>query len=161
MASKKPKQNSNTIALNKKAKFDFELFERIEAGIALTGWEIKSLRAGKGQITDTYVIFKNDEAWLLAAQIQPLASASTHFVTDPYRTRKLLMHRRQIDRLQEAKEQKGYTVVCTALYWKNHIVKCEVALAKGKQQHDKRQTEKERDWARDKQRLFQTNQKRD
>ena len=161
MASKKPKQNSNTIALNKKAKFDFELFERMEAGLALTGWEIKSLRSGKGQITDTYVVFKNNEAWLQAAQIQPLVSASTHFVTDPYRNRKLLLHRRQIDRLQEAKEQKGYTVVATALYWKNHIVKCEIALAKGKKQHDKRQTEKERDWERDKQRLFQKVQKRD
>jgi SsrA-binding protein len=89
-----------------------------------------------------------------------LASASTHFVTDPTRTRKLLLNRKEITRFQEAIEQKGYTVVATALYWKEHLVKCEIALAKGKQQHDKRETEKDRDWARDKQRLFQTDSKR-
>jgi SsrA-binding protein len=155
MAKKNPKNTDKTIALNKKAKFDFELFERIEAGVALTGWEVKSIRAGKGQITDSYVIFKNGEAWLLGSHIHPLPSASTHFVTDPTRTRKLLLNRKEITRLQDAIEQKGYTVVATALYWKAHMVKCEIALAKGKQQHDKRESEKERDWARDKQRLFQ------
>ncbi|MCE3252685.1 MAG: smpB [Cellvibrio sp.] len=161
MAKKAQKNQGNTIALNKKAKFDYELHDRFEAGIALTGWEVKSLRAGKGNITDCYVIFKNDEAWLLAAQIQPLLTASTHFVTDPFRTRKLLLNRREINRLQEAVEQKGYTVVPTALYWKDHLIKLEIAIAKGKQLHDKRETEKERDWARDKQRLFQTATKRD
>jgi SsrA-binding protein len=160
MAKKNQKNTGTTIALNKKAKFDFELFERIEAGVALTGWEVKSIRAGKGQITDSYVFFKNGEAWLLGSHIHPLASASTHFVTDPTRTRKLLLNRKEITRFQEAIEQKGYTVVATALYWKEHLVKCEIALAKGKQQHDKRETEKDRDWARDKQRLFQTDSKR-
>ncbi|ACE82808.1 SsrA-binding protein SmpB [Cellvibrio japonicus] len=159
MAKKNQKSGSNTIALNKKAKFDYELHERFEAGLALTGWEVKSLRAGKGNITDCYVIFKNNEAWLQACQIQPLLSASTHFVTDPFRNRKLLLNRREINRLQEAVEQKGYTVVPIALYWKAHMVKCEIAIAKGKQLHDKRQTEKERDWEREKQRLFQRDQR--
>lgn len=159
MAKKNQKNADKTIALNKKAKFDFELFERIEAGVALTGWEVKSIRAGKGQITDSYVIFKNGEAWLFGSHIHPLASASTHFVTDPTRTRKLLLNRKEITRLQEAIEQKGYTVVATALYWKEHLVKCEIAIAKGKQQHDKREAEKERDWGREKQRLFQKDAK--
>lgn len=159
MAKKKPKNSGNTIAQNKKARFEFELEEKLEAGLSLTGWEVKSLREGKAQITDSYVIFKNGEAFLFGAQIQPLISASTHFVTDPLRTRKLLLKHREIARLQEATEQKGYTVVCTALYWKSHLVKAEIAVAKGKQLHDKRQTEKERDWNREKQRLFQTAQK--
>ena len=105
------------------------------------------------------MIFKNGEAWLLGSQITPLATASTHFVTDPLRTRKLLLNRRELTRLQEAVEQKGYTVVATALYWKTHMVKCEIAIAKGKQQHDKRETEKDRDWARQKQRIFQAGNK--
>ncbi|ARU28973.1 SsrA-binding protein SmpB [Cellvibrio sp. PSBB006] len=159
MAKKQNKNSGNTIALNKKAKFDYELHERFEAGVALLGWEVKSLRAGKVQLTDTYVIFKNGEAWLLGSQITPLATASTHFVTDPLRTRKLLLNRRELTRLQEAVEQKGYTVVATALYWKTHMVKCEIAIAKGKQQHDKRETEKDRDWARQKQRIFQAGNK--
>jgi len=161
MAKKNQKNTGTTIALNKKAKFDFELHERFEAGVALTGWEIKSLRAGKGQITESFVQFHKSEAWLMGARITPLVSASTHFVTDPLRNRKLLLNRRELTQLQEAIEQKGYTVVATALYWKNHLVKCEIAIAKGKQQHDKRESEKARDWARDKQRLFQTGSKRD
>ncbi len=153
--TKKKKGNqSNTIALNKKARHDYFIEERFEAGLALTGWEVKALRAGKGQMTDSYVIFKNAEAWLLGAQIQPLPEACTHFVTDPLRTRKLLLNRREISRLQRAIEQKGYTVVATALYWKRHMVKCEIALAKGKQQHDKRATEKERDWNIQKRRVM-------
>lgn len=155
MSTKKKKQNtSNTIALNKRAKFDYFIEDRFEAGLVLAGWEVKSLREGKGQLTDSYVIFKNSEAWLLGSQIQPLQTASTHFVTDPTRTRKLLLNRRQLDRLQEAVEQQGYTVVATALFWKGHLVKCEVALAKGKKQYDKRDTEKERDWNRQKQRAM-------
>ena len=159
MAKKQNKNSGNTIALHTKAKVDYELHERFEAGVALLGWEVKSLRAGKVQLTDTYVIFKNGEAWLLGSQITPLATASTHFVTDPLRTRKLLLNRRELTRLQEAVEQKGYTVVATALYWKTHMVKCEIAIAKGKQQHDKRETEKDRDWARQKQRIFQAGNK--
>lgn len=155
MAKKgKSKTPSNNIAQNKKARFDFFLVEKFEAGIALMGWEVKSLRQGKAQLTDSYVFFKNGEAWLLNCQIQPLNTASTHFVTEPTRYRKLLMHRKQIDKLATFADQKGYTVVATALYWKQHMVKCEVCIAKGKQLHDKRQTEKERDWNREKQRIL-------
>jgi SsrA-binding protein len=157
MAKKNSHKNTgSTIALNKRAKFDYHLSDRFEAGIVLLGWEVKSLRAGKLQLTDCYVFFKNDEAFLLGAQIPALQSACTHHVVDPTRTRKLLLNRREITRLQEAAQQKGYTIVATAVYWKDHLVKCEIALAKGKQEHDKRETEKERDWARDKQRIFQT-----
>ena len=155
MAKKRKKSApDNTIAQNKRARFDYHIEEKIEAGLSLQGWEVKSLRAGKGQLTDSYVLVKDGEAWLLGAQIQPLQSASTHFVTDPGRTRKLLLKRREIARLRQATEQKGYTVVAMALYWKNHLVKCQIALGKGKQLHDKRQTEKERDWNREKQRLM-------
>ncbi len=154
MAKKQKKTLDNTIAQNKKARFDYQLMEKIEAGLALQGWEVKSLRAGKGQLTDSYVLIKGGEAWLLGTQIQPLPTASTHFVTDPTRTRKLLLKNREIAKLKQATEQKGYTVVATALYWKNHLVKCQIATAKGKQIHDKRETEKERDWNRQKQRLM-------
>ena len=150
------KNNGTTIALNKKAKFDYHLSDRFECGMVLQGWEVKSLRAGKTQLTDCFVFFKNNEAWLLGAQITPIQSVSTHYVVEPTRNRKLLLNRREITRLQEASQQKGYTVVATAFYWKEHLIKCEIALAKGKQEHDKRETEKERDWARDKQRIFQT-----
>lgn len=152
--SKKKKPGSNTIAQNRRARFDFHIEEKMEAGLALQGWEVKSLREGKGQLTDSYVIFKNGEAWLLGSQIQPLLSASTHFVTDPTRTRKLLLHRKEISRLQDATEQKGHTIVALSLYWKQHMVKCEIAIAKGKKMHDKRDTEKQRDWDRQKSRVM-------
>lgn len=159
MGKKGKKPSGNTIALNKKAKFDFALEERIEAGLSLLGWEVKSLREGKAQLTDSYVIFKNGEAWLLGAHITPLPTASTHFVTDPTRTRKLLLKAKEISKLRAATEQKGYTVVATALYWKSHLVKCEIALGKGKQLHDKRETEKARDWNRQKRRILQEQNK--
>lgn len=156
MAKKKPNKSSgNTIALNKKARFDFHLSDKYEAGVSLQGWEVKSLREGKVQIVDSHVFFKNGEAWLLNVQISPLNTVSTHFVVEPTRQRKLLLNSKEIARLQQAVEQKDYTCVATALYWKNHLVKCEIALAKGKKMHDKRETEKQRDWAREKQRLFQ------
>ena len=155
-ASKKKKPQNNTIAQNKRARHDYFIEERFEAGLALAGWEVKALRAGKGQITESYVIFKNGEAWLLGAQIQPLPQASTHFVADPTRTRKLLLKHRELNKLQEAVEQKGHTIVATAMYWKRHLVKCEVAIAKGKKLHDKRDTEKERDWNLQKQRLLRS-----
>lgn len=155
--TKKPnnKSGSNTIAQNKRARFDYHLSDKYEAGVALQGWEVKSLRDGKVQIIDAYVFFKNGEAWLLNAQITPLLSASTHFVTEPTRPRKLLLHNKEIIKLQQAVEQKDYTCVATALYWKGHMVKCEICLAKGKKLHDKREAEKDRDWSRQKQRLFQ------
>lgn len=154
MAKKKPKQSSNVIVQNKKARFDYSIEDAYEAGMSLMGWEVKSLRAGKVQLVDSYVIFKNGEAWLLGALITPLQTASTHFVTDPQRTRKLLLKRREIDKLMTQVQQKGYTCVCTKIYWKNHLIKAEVALAKGKAEHDKRATEKEREWNRDKQRIL-------
>lgn len=151
---KKKKGSANTtIAQNRRARHEYFLEEKFEAGIALAGWEVKSLRAGKGQLTDSYVIFKNGEAFLMGTQIQPLPQASTHFVTDPTRTRKLLLKSNELARLQRATEQQSYTVVATALYWKSHLVKCEIALAKGKQNHDKRDTEKEREWSIQKQRV--------
>lgn len=155
MAKKgKSKSPSTTIAENKKARFDYFLVEKFEAGISLQGWEVKSLRAGKGQLTDSYVFFKNGEAFLLNCQIQPLPTASTHFVCEPTRYRKLLMHRKQINKLAGFTDQKGHTVVATRIYWKKHLIKVEVCIAKGKQLHDKRQTEKERDWNREKQRVL-------
>ncbi|WOX04641.1 SsrA-binding protein SmpB [Microbulbifer pacificus] len=154
MAKKKKAPTSNTIALNKKAKHDYFIEEKFEAGLELQGWEVKSCREGKAQLTDSYVLFKDGQAWLLGARIQPLISASTHYVTEPDRTRRLLLNRKEIARLMASVEQKGYTCVCTALYWKKHLIKCEIALAKGKALHDKRDTEKERDWNREKQRLM-------
>lgn len=146
-------QQNNTIAQNKKARFDYHLEEKFEAGIALQGWEVKSLRAGKAQLTDSYVLLKNGEAWLLGALISPLQTTSTHFVVDAQRTRRLLLNRKQLNQLIGSVQQKGYTCVCLSLYWKGHIAKAEIALAKGKQLHDKRETEKERDWNREKQRI--------
>lgn len=154
MAAKNKAQGQSTIALNKKAKFDFFLGDRFEAGLSLEGWEVKSLRAGKAQITDAHVILKGGEAFLLGAHITPLLQASTHVHADPTRTRKLLLHRREIASLIGAVERKGFTIVPTALYWKAGRAKLEVALAQGKKAHDKRATIRERDWARDKQRIL-------
>lgn len=155
MSKKTPKHKDNTIALNKKARFDYHLSDEYEAGLALLGWEVKSLRAGKVQLVDSYVFFRNGEAWLDNALITPLISTSTHFVSEPKRMRKLLLKSKEIAQLQREVEQKDYTCVPTVLYWKGHLVKCKIALAKGKKVHDKRETEKERDWNREKQRLFQ------
>lgn len=159
MTKKKTKTLDNTIAQNKRARFDYQINEKIEAGLCLQGWEVKSLRAGKGQITDSYVFLKNGEAWLLNAQIQPINTISTHFVVEPNRQRKLLLHRKEIRKLEIATEQKGHTAVALAIYWKRHMVKCQIAIASGKKQHDKRQTEKERDWDRQKQRVMQHSQR--
>lgn len=156
MSKKKEKAPSSTIVLNKKARHDFFIEERYEAGIALEGWEVKSLRAGKVQIRDSYVLLKDGEAFLFGTLITPLPTVSTHINPDPQRTRKLLMHRREINKLIGAVERKGYTVVPTAMYWKAGKIKVEIGLAKGKQAHDKRQTEKERDWQREKQRLLKS-----
>tara|TARA_R110001592_G_scaffold61158_12_gene186216 strand:- start:5063 stop:5539 length:477 start_codon:yes stop_codon:yes gene_type:complete len=153
MSKNKSKNTSGNIAQNKKARHDYSLTDKFEAGLVLRGWEVKSLRQGKIQITDTYVILKDGEAFLLGCNITPLLSASTHYVTDPTRTRKLLLHAKELSKLQEAVQQKGYTCVCTALYWKKHLIKAEICLAKGKQDHDKRETEKNRDWERQKMRI--------
>ncbi|WP_274645082.1 SsrA-binding protein SmpB [Pseudomonas serbica] len=140
----KDKQNT-LIAQNRKARHDYFIEDSVEAGVALLGWEVKSLRAGKGQLVDCYVVFKDNEAFLLGSHIQPLISAGTHVETDPERTRKLLLNRRELDRLKEACDQKGFTCVALSLQWKAHMVKCTIGLAKGKKNHDKRDTEKARD----------------
>ena len=154
MAKKKTKTPSSTIALNKKARHDYFIEDRFEAGLVLQGWEVKSLREGRAQLTDSYIVIKDNEAWLFGFHISPLLSASTHVTPDPTRTRKLLLHRRELDRLIGAVERKGYTLVPLAMYWKKGRVKLEIALARGKQAHDKRASEKNRDWEREKQRLL-------
>ncbi len=150
----KAKSAPSTITLNKKARFDYAIEERFEAGVALEGWEVKSLRAGRVQLRDSYVLLKGGEAWLLGSLISPLPSASTHIHTDPQRTRKLLLHRHEVNRLIGAVERKGYTAVATAMYWKRGRVKIEIGLAKGKKAHDKRAVEKDRDWQREQGRLL-------
>lgn len=154
MNKKTSKSPSTTIALNKRAQHDYNLEQRFEAGLALQGWEVKSIRAGKAQLVDSYVLLRDGEAWLIGANITPLASASTHVIADPQRTRKLLLHAKELAQLFAATQQKGFTCVATALYWKGNKVKCEIALGKGKKQHDKRASERERDWQRQKQRLL-------
>jgi|TARA_R110000850_G_scaffold56919_2_gene133591 SsrA-binding protein len=153
MATKKPKHPTGTIALNKKAKHDFHMEEKFEAGLVLAGWEVKSLREGKAQLTDSHVFLKNGEAWLLNVQITPLTSTCTHIIAEPTRMRKLLLHKKEIGKISEGMNQAGHTCVALALYWKKNKVKCEIALAKGKKEYDKRATEKERDWNRQKQRV--------
>lgn len=143
-----------SIALNKRARFEYFIEERFETGIALEGWEVKSLREGRIQFADSYILLKNREAFLFGAQIQPLPTTSTHTTPEPMRTRKLLLHRRQIDMLIGAVERKGYTVVPTAMYWHEGKVKVEIGLAKGKKEHDKRTVTKERDWEREKGRIM-------
>lgn len=144
----------STIAVNKKARHDFFIEERLEAGIALEGWEVKALRAGRVQLVDSYVIIKNGEAWLLGALITALPTVSTHYVPEAQRTRKLLLHRRELDRLIGAVERKGYAIIALALYWKHGRCKVELGLAKGKQAHDKRASERDRDWQREKGRIM-------
>ncbi len=156
--AKKSKSGSGspTIALNKKARFNYHIEERFEAGLALEGWEVKSLRAGRAQLNDAYVGIRHGEAWLFGSHWSPLPSTSSHYRPEPTRHRKLLLHRRELDRLIGATERRGYTLVPTALYWRHGVAKLEIALAQGKKQHDKRATEKERDWQRDKQRVLRT-----
>ena len=157
MAAKKKtkdKDGSNTIVLNKKARHDYFIEERLEAGIVLEGWEVKSLRAGKVQIRDNYVHLKDGEIFLLNTLITPLPTASTHINPDPRRSRKLLLHKKEIGRLTGAVERKGFTLVVTAMYWKKGRAKVEIGIARGKQAHDKRDSLKERDWQRQKQRIL-------
>ena len=143
-----------TIALNKKARHDYYIEERLEAGMALLVWEAKSLRAGRAQLKESYVVLKGGEIFLIGAHFSPFVSASTHVHTDPVRTRKLLLHRDQINRLTGSVERRGFTLVPTALYWKHGRAKLEIGLARGKKQHDKRAVEKDRDWQRERQRLL-------
>ncbi len=159
MAKAKKNDSGSTIALNKKARHDYHIEERFEAGLVLTGWEVKSLRAGKCQLVDSYVQIHQGEAWLMGTHITPLKEASTHVVANPTRLRKLLLNRREINKLIGAVQQAGYSCVPLALYWKNNRVKCEIALVKGKKEFDKRETQKEREWGRQKQRIVREHTK--
>jgi SsrA-binding protein len=154
MAKKNKKTNSNTIVVNKKARHDYFIEQSLEAGLCLKGWEVKSLRDNKVQIKESYVILKNNELFLFGSHISPLNTASTHINADPIRTRKLLLHRLEINRIKDKINQKGATVVPLKLYWLKGKVKLEIGVAKGKKEHDKRQDIKEKDWKIDKQRAL-------
>jgi SsrA-binding protein len=151
------KHADSSIALNRKAGFEYFIEEQYEAGLVLEGWEVKSLRAGKINLSDAHVIIKYGEAFLLGAQINPLPTASTHSIPDPIRTRKLLLNRKELNHLIGSVERQGYTIVPLSLYWKKNKIKVKIALAKGKKEHDKRDTIKDREWQRDKSRLMKKN----
>ncbi|GAB54848.1 SsrA-binding protein [Glaciecola punicea ACAM 611] len=151
---KKKQSNNNTIALNKKARHDYQLISKFEAGLTLQGWEVKSIRAGKANITDAYVFIKNGEAYVTNISIQALTQASSHVVCDPTRMRKLLMNKREIEELMGGMDRQGLTIVATAMYWKACWIKLEIYLARGKQDHDKRDAIKDRDWSRQKERIM-------
>lgn len=153
-AKGKAEPATRTIALNKRARHEYNLGERYEAGLALQGWEVKAIRAGRMNLGDAYALVKEGEIYLIGAQITPLIQASTHVIADDRRTRKLLLHRHEIDKLVGKIERDGYTLVPTAMYWRGNKVKLELALAKGKKEHDKRDAARERDWQREKQRVM-------
>lgn len=159
MTKKKVKLGSNTIALNKRARHDYFIEDEIEAGLELQGWEVKSMRAGKVNISDSYVIFKNGEAFLFGSMIQPLSVASTHIVCDPSRTRKLLLKQRELDSLFGKTNRDGFTLIALSLYWKGAWAKIKIGLAKGKKQHDKRDDIKEREWRVAKDRIIKNSNK--
>jgi SsrA-binding protein len=154
MSKKKPASDNPLIAENRKARHEYFIEETYEAGMALQGWEVKSLRAGRAQLKEAYVFLKNAEAYLFGAHISALPTASTHVIPDPIRTRKLLLNKAELSRLVGAVERKGYTLVPLDMYWKGGKAKLRVGLAKGKKEHDKRATEKDRDWHREKSRLM-------
>jgi len=148
------KEAPRLIAENRRARYDYFIEERLEAGLVLQGWEVKAMRAGKAQVAEAYVYLKEGEAFLFGANITPLKTASTHVIPDPIRTRKLLLNKAELSRLVGSVERKGYTMVPLDLHWKGGRAKLEIGLAKGKKQHDKRATEKDRDWNRDKARIL-------
>ncbi len=157
MGKSKKKTSPNAIAQNRKARFDYHLEEFFEAGLALEGWEVKSLREGKANLSESYILLRDGEAFLFGARFEPLPTVSTHFTPDPQRTRKLLLHRKELARLFSGVQKQGFTCVPLNLHWSHGRVKLDIALAKGKQNVDKRATEKERDWNRQKQRLLRQN----
>src|SRR2546430_2714996 len=138
------------IAQNRRARHDYFIEETYEAGILLQGWEVKSLRDGRAQVAEAYVIIKNEEAWLIGAHIIPLNSASTHVHPDPTRTRKLLLNRNELSKLIGKVERAGYTLVPLDLHWTRGRAKLQIGLAKGKKKHDKREDQKQKDWQREK-----------
>ena len=152
MIGKKQSAGEKTIVINKKVRRDYFIDERFEAGISLQGWEVKSLRAGKVEIVDSYILLKDNEAYLFGALITPLPTSSP-FINESQRNRKLLLHRIELNKIISAVERKGFALVPTAMYWKNGHIKLEIGVARGKKMHDKRETEKKRDWERQKARL--------
>ena len=154
MAKKKKQDNSNTIAVNRKARYDYAIEDQFEAGLVLQGWEVKSLRDNRAQLKESYVAVTKGELFLIGAHFSPLRTASTHINPDATRSRKLLLNNKEISKLIGATERDGYTIVPLSLYWVRGRAKLKIALAKGKKQHDKRQSIKERDWNIQKQRLF-------
>lgn len=148
------KKSASAIAENRRARHDYDVEERLEAGLVLHGWEVKALRAGRASIAEAHALVRNGEAWLIGSTFTPLPSASTHVNPDPSRTRKLLLHGREIAHLTGAVERRGYTLVPTRLYWKHGNAKLEIGLAKGRKKHDKRQVAKKQDWERQKARLL-------
>jgi SsrA-binding protein len=156
MGNKKPKKSENTIAVNRIASHDYFIEDQIETGMVLEGWEVKSLRSGNLQLKETYVMVKNGEIWLIGAHISPLGSASTHITPNATRTRKLLAHRSEIDRLVGMVERKGYTLIALSAYWIRGRAKLKIGIAKGKKNHDKRATSKDRDWKRDQARIMKS-----
>ena len=153
MIGKKQSAGGKTIVLNKKVCRDYFIDERFEAGISLHGWEVKSLRAGKVEIIDSYILLKDSEAYLFGALITPLPTSAS-FINESQRNRKLLLHRAELNKIIGAVERKGFALVPTAMYWKNGHIKLEIGVARGKKMHDKRETEKKRDWERQKARLL-------
>jgi SsrA-binding protein len=151
------RKGTKNIAVNKRARFEFQIDERIEAGLALEGWEVKSLRAGSVQFADSYVLLKDNEAFLFGCHMEPLPTASSHVRPDPTRTRKLLLHRHEIDQLVGLVERKGFTLIPTAMYFSRGRVKVEIGVARGKRQHDKRREVRDRDWERQKARIMKHN----
>ena len=151
---KRSPKSVNSIARNKKAWHDYFIEEEFEAGLVLEGWEVKSLRAGAAQLKESYVIIRNGELFLFGAHFSPLNTASTHVRPDPVRSRKLLLHQTEIDKLTGAVERRGYTLVPLALYWKRSRAKLQIALARGKKQHDKRAAIRQREWDREQHRLL-------
>ena len=158
MADKKSPKNKTqqnaTIAVNRQAKHEYFIEERFEAGLVLEGWEVKSLREGRVQLKESYVVIKRGEAWLSGAHISPLLSASTHIKPEAVRSKKLLLNRHELNKLIGSVERKGYTIIPLSMYWKSGRAKLEIGLAKGKQLHDKRATSKDRDWQREKARIM-------
>lgn len=154
MSKKNKSDSSGTIALNKRARHEYHLLDKFEAGLELQGWEVKSIREGKVNLSDAYVYIKNGEALVSNISIQPLNQASTHVISDPTRIRRLLLNRRELDKLTGGLDREGLTIVATAMYWKKCWVKLEICLAKGKKDHDKRDSIKDRDWQRQKERLM-------
>ncbi len=154
--SKADKQNEapKQIAVNRRARYDYFIEQTFEAGIVLEGWEVKSMRAGKANVAEAYVIIKNEEAWLLGAHIIPLGQASTHIHPEATRTRKLLLQGRQIAELIGKVERAGYTIVPLDLHWSRGLAKLQIGLAKGKKQHDKRAADKDKDWKREQGRIL-------